>query len=92
MNKTELSATLADRISVSNDIALQMVNAFTDIVTEELSAGGEVTLIGFGSFRTRATPERVGRNPGTGEPIVISARNTPLFRAGKGLRDAVNYK
>lgn len=92
MNKTELATALAERVSVSNDDALKMLNAFTDIVAEQLSEGGDVTIIGFGAFRVQSRPERQGRNPRTGEPIIIPARNTPSFRAGKGLRDAVNHK
>ena len=55
-----------------------------------LSNGGSVSLVGFGTFSVKARAARAGRNPRTGETIQIPASNVPGFKAGKGLKDAVN--
>ena len=67
-----------------------MLDAMLAVITEQLQDGGDVTLIGFGLFRATDRPERQGRNPSTGEPITIQAARVASFRAGKGLKDAVN--
>jgi DNA-binding protein HU-beta len=59
-------------------------------VTAEVTKGGTVQLVGFGSFSTGARAARVGRNPATGEEIQIAAAKTVKFTAGKAFKDAVN--
>ena len=58
-------------------------------ITEELVAGERVSIVGFGSFDVKTRGERVGRNPRTREEITIPASRTPVFKAGKALKDAV---
>jgi DNA-binding protein HU-beta len=55
-----------------------------------LKQGNAVTLVGFGTFNVRRREARTGRNPRTGEPIQIKASNLAVFKAGKGLKDALN--
>ena len=62
----------------------------TDAVTKALRSGDTVSLVGFGTFNVKERPARTGRNPQTGAPIQISAAKVPSFKAGKGLKDAVN--
>jgi DNA-binding protein HU-beta len=59
------------------------------IIATQLDAGNDVTITGFGTFKTRRTKARKGRNPQTGAEIMIAARNSVSFRAGKGLKDRV---
>jgi DNA-binding protein HU-beta len=64
----------------------------TSAVTNALSSGNQVTLVGFGTFSVRDRAARTGRNPRTGEEIAIAAAKIPAFKAGKALKDAVNPK
>lgn len=90
MTKSDLVAGIVERTGTTKGKATEMVNAFTSIVTEELSRGGSVVLTGFGSFETRTREEHDGRNPSTGEKIHIPERKSVKFKAGSNLRTAVN--
>jgi DNA-binding protein HU-beta len=59
-------------------------------VKKALKKGDMVTLVGFGSFYVGKRAARTGRNPRTGATIKIKAAKVPKFRAGKGLKDAIN--
>lgn len=90
MNKTELVALIAERAGVTQVSAGDVVQAFIDVVTETLAEREEkVVVTGFGTFEVRHRVERRGKNPRTGEEIVVPAQKTPAFRAGKLLKDAV---
>ena len=69
--------------------AVAAVEAVFEIITKELSKGGEVAITGFGTFRAVRRAARMGVNPKTGEKIQIAASVKPKFKAGKGLKDAV---
>ena len=90
MNKTELIAQIAEAAGISKQQAGNALNAFTDTVTAELSNGGSVALVGFGTFGTKQRAARDGRNPQTGATIKIAAATLPNFTAGKALKDSVN--
>ena len=90
MNKAELVDALAKAQNITKTQAGENVNAFLAAVSGELAAGKNVQLIGFGSFKVVATKARKGRNPRTGEEIKIPASTSVRFKAGKGLKDAVN--
>ena len=90
MNKSELSARVADAASLSRTQAASAVNAVFLAIADALARGETVTVAGFGTFTTRRREAREGRNPRTGESITIAASTTPAFKAGKALRDAVN--
>ncbi|MEY3013099.1 MAG: hypothetical protein RIT45_1834 [Pseudomonadota bacterium] len=95
MTKKELSAKLAKQTGLSQAKALEVVNSLFDtnpgvgIIATELDAGRKVQLPGFGTFATRSSKAREGRNPANGEKITIAARTVPTFKAGKGLKDRV---
>lgn len=89
MNKTELVQALADKAGVSKVVADAMLDAFQEVVTAELKAKKSVVLVGFGTYQVTEKPARVGRNPGTGEPINIEAKTVPTFKAGTVLKRAV---
>ena len=90
MNKGDLIEAVAGRAGLSRADATKAVDAVLDSVQDTLSAGGSVSLVGFGTFTVKARAARAGRNPRTGETIQIPASNVPGFKAGKGLKDAVN--
>ena len=92
MNKAELIAAIAAKTGDTKKGAEASVNAFVDVVTEALTEGDKVQLVGFGSFEVRKRAARKGRNPQTKEEIKIPASKAPVFKAGKALKDLVNKK
>lgn len=90
MNKQDLVSAVADAAGLSKADAAKAVEGVFDAVTGELKKGGEVRLVGFGTFSVSRRKESTGRNPRTGEPMTIKASNVPKFKAGKALKDAVN--
>ena len=93
MNKQELIAEVAKKTEVSKKAAEAVVNGTIEVITEELTSGGKVQLIGFGTFETRQRKAREGRNPRNPEvTIKIPASTAPVFKAGKALKDAVGKK
>lgn len=90
MNKTELIALVADKAGSTQVQAEAIINAFADVVTETLAERKEkVVVTGFGTFEVRNRVARKGKNPRTGEEIIVPAQKTPAFKAGKLLKDAV---
>jgi DNA-binding protein HU-beta len=90
MNKTELVASVAEKAGITKKDAEKAVSAFLDSVQEALTQNDKVQLIGFGTFETRERAARTGRNPQTGKEISIEASKSPVFKAGKALKDAIN--
>ena len=90
MNKGELVDAVAGSTGLSRSDAGKAVDATLDAIQNTLANGGSVSLVGFGTFSVKARAARMGRNPRTGEAIHIAASNVPGFKAGKGLKDAVN--
>lgn len=90
MNKTELVAAIAEKTELSKKDSEKALKAFIDVVTEELTKGEKVQLVGFGTFEVSARPARTGRNPQTKETITIAASKAPKFKAGKALKDVIN--
>ena len=90
MNKTELVAAMAEKAELSKKDAESALKAFVDVVTDELKKGEKVQLVGFGSFEVAERAAREGINPLTKQPMSIPASKAPKFKAGRGLKDAVN--
>lgn len=90
MNKTELIDALAEKCELSKSAAGRAVDGLTDIITDALSKGDTVSLIGFGNFSVGERAARTGRNPKTGEAMDIAASKAPKFSAGSKLKAAVN--
>ncbi len=90
MNKNDLVAVVADKAGLSKADSTSAVDSVFDAITDSLSGGGEVRLVGFGTFSVSQRRASEGRNPRTGERIQIPASKQPKFKAGKGLKDAVN--
>jgi len=90
MNKTELVVLLSNRTGSTQADANQFLNSFVEIVVETLGERNEkVVISGLGTFEIRNRVERKGKNPRTGEEIVVPAQKSPAFKAGKALKDAV---
>lgn len=90
MNKNDLVAVVADKTGLSRSDSTSAVDCVFDAITDALKSGNEVRLVGFGTFSVSRRRASEGRNPRTGERINIPASNQPKFKAGKGLKDAVN--
>jgi DNA-binding protein HU-beta len=89
MKKADLVNRMAEKAELNKKQAEAALDAFVETVREALQNGERVQLIGFGTFEVRDRAARKGRNPGTGEEILIPASKVPAFKAGKGLKDAV---
>lgn len=89
MTKAELVDVLAADAELSKRQVGEVVDLLLDTIKNALAKGQKVQLIPFGSFVVRDRKKREGRNPKTGEKLIIAARRVPAFQAGKGLKDAV---
>ncbi|MCL5981528.1 MAG: HU family DNA-binding protein [Firmicutes bacterium] len=89
MNKSELVSVVAEKAGMTKKDTEKVVSAVFDGITEALSKGDKVQIIGFGTFDVRDRKEREGRNPATGAAIKIAAVKAPVFKAGKALKDTV---
>ena len=90
MNKSELIDQIAQSADLSKAAAGRALDATIAAVKVALKEGGMVSLVGFGTFYVGERAARSGRNPRTGAALKIKAAKVPKFRAGKGLKDAVN--
>lgn len=90
MNKAELVNAISEKTALSKKDAEKVLAAFTETVTESLTAGEKVQIVGFGSFEVVNRAARTARNPRTGEAVEIAASKAPAFKAGKALKDSVN--
>ena len=90
MSKTEMIHTVAVRTGTSRRLVAEIVESFFECLAGALRAKGRVTLGGFGAFRVRGRKARPGRNPRTGEPMLIGPSRTVSFRPSKGLRKAIS--
>jgi DNA-binding protein HU-beta len=90
MNKADLVTAVADASGLTKADAGKAVEAVFESITGALKDGGDVRLVGFGTFAVAKRKASTGRNPRTGETMTIKASNQPKFKAGKALKDAVN--
>lgn len=89
MNKTELIKAIAAKAKLKLSDTEKLVNAFIETVSVELKNKGKVTLVGFGTFAVAHRKAKTGVNPKTGAKITIPAKNVPVFKAGKALKEMV---
>lgn len=90
MKKAELIAAIAAKAGMKKTDAQKALEAFIEVVGEELTAGEKVQITGFGTFEVSERAAREGRNPQSGETMMIAASKSPKFKAGKVLKDKVN--
>lgn len=92
MTKAGIVNDVYERVGVTKKEAAEYVNAVFDAMKDTLSDGEEVKISGFGKFEVRQKGERVGRNPRTGEEIMIPERKVPRFKVSQVLKDELNGK
>ena len=92
MNKSDLVNAVADASGLTKADSAKAVEGTFDAITGALKSGGDVRLVGFGTFSVANRKASTGRNPRTGEPMQIKASKQPKFKAGKALKDAVNNR
>lgn len=89
MTKAELVGKMADDAAVTKAVAEKALNSFIAAVSDALAKGDKITLVGFGTFDVAERSQREGRNPRTGETIVIPSSKVVKFKPGSKLKDAV---
>lgn len=92
MNRKELIDALAEKTGSTKTAAEQNIAALIEIIGETLGKGGNIALVGFGTFEVRERAARVGRNPKTGKELKIKASKVPAFKPGATLKATVNGK
>ena len=89
MKKQEFIKAVATKAGLSQDAAAKALNSMIDIIVAELKKGGEINITGFGAFKVSKRAARNGVNPRNGQKIVIPAMPSPVFRAGKTLKESI---
>jgi DNA-binding protein HU-beta len=89
MNKTELVKAIADKTDLKVSETEKLVNAFIETISHSLKKKEKVTLVGFGTFSVARRKAKNGVNPKTGAKITIKAKDVPVFRAGKALKEKI---
>lgn len=89
MTKSELTAAIAGHANLTKADAGRALAALAQTIGTTLKAGDSITLVGFGTFAVKDRPERIGRNPQTGQEITIASAKVPSFKPGKALKEAV---
>lgn len=92
MTRSDLIAKLAERYPqlLAKDAELA-VKVILDTLAVTLARGGRIEIRGFGSFSLNYRPPRIGRNPKSGDKVQVPAKHVPHFKAGKELRERVDY-
>lgn len=95
MNKAQLVDAINKKASEqgmnhSKKVIDEILNATIEVIEDTVASGEKVTLVGFGSFEKRERKEREGRNPKTGEKMMIPATSVPAFSAGKTFKERVH--
>jgi len=90
MNKADLTEKLAERASIPKVRAANYINIVVNAIQEALVDGSKVTISDFGTFTVSQRRSFTGHNPKNGSEIQVPARRIPVFRAGKGLKEALN--
>jgi len=90
MNKSELTEKMAEQTSRPEKETAAVVQTILDIMAQTLEEGNGIEIRGFGSFAVKSYDAYIGRNPKTEEKIKVGAKKLPVFKVGKGLREAVD--
>jgi DNA-binding protein HU-beta len=89
MNRTDVANAVADTMGISKIQASELTKLVFNTVKESIIAGDQVAIADFGVFKIKEKAERTGRNPKTGEALVIPAKSVVKFSASKDFRDAM---
>ncbi|MGD1999452.1 MAG: HU family DNA-binding protein [Desulfobacterales bacterium] len=90
MNKLELISTLKNEANISKSEAAKVIQIFFDSMSEALATGERVEIRGLCSFFVKEYKAYTGRNPKTGEKVLINPKKLPFFKSGKELRERVD--
>ena len=90
MKKSDIVRGVSNKTGLSEETAEEAVNTILSTIGDALSRGETVLISGFGRFTVRTRPPHIGRRPGTGESMRVGISKTPLFKAGKRLKQVVN--
>lgn len=90
MTGNELAEKIAAEQGLTKADAKKLVDGVFAAISDAAAKGEEISLAGFGKFKVKATPARDGRNPATGEAIIIKASNKLTFAPAKAVKDALN--
>ena len=90
MTKIDITESIREQLDIPKKESLHLVESVIDIIKKELGKGNDVMISGFGKWTVKAKKKRKGRNPQTGEAIMIDARRVVTFKPSGVLRDAVN--
>jgi len=90
MNKSELVEAVAKESDLTKSDAERALDAFRTVVTKSLKKGTKISMVGFVTIEKKKRAARTGRNPQTGKPIKVAAKNVAKFKAGKALADSLN--
>ena len=89
MSRKQLIRTMSEKAGLSQKYAEIALDSIVTIVTDALKQNEQVVIPGFGSFQVRVRPAREGRNPITGEKIMVPEKRIPVFKPGARLREAI---
>lgn len=90
MNKNDLIEVMSQKMEDNKKVAEKALTAFMDVIKDEMIKGNKIHLVGFGTFEVTERVEHMGRNPKTGESLLIEASKAPKFKAASALKKAVN--
>ena len=90
LTKAHLAELLYENIGLNKREAKDMVDAFFELMVQQLVAGTDVKITGFGNFQIRTKKPRPGRNPRTGENVDVPGKRVPYFKPGKEMRARLN--
>ena len=90
MNKNDLIEVMSQKMEDNKKVAEKALTAFMDVIKDEMIKGDKIHLVGFGTFEVTERAEHMGRNPKTGESLLIETSKTPKFKAATALKKAVN--
>ena len=90
MNKNDLIKVMSQKMEDNKNVAEKALSAFMDVIKDEMIKGNKIHLVGFGTFEVTERAEHMGRNPKTGESLLIEASKAPKFKAASALKKAVN--
>ncbi|MDX8414006.1 MAG: integration host factor subunit alpha [Mariprofundales bacterium] len=89
--KADLVKCVWQRVGLAKSDSAHMVDAVLETIRQTLEQGEDVKLSGFGNFHVRAKSERIGRNPKTGETVMISARKVVTFHPSAKMKAKINH-
>ena len=90
LTKTDLIDMICSELDIPKKECINLVESFFDIIKDELAKGNDFMISGFGKWSVKQKSPRIGRNPQTGEKMIIDARRVVTFKSASPLRSAVN--